>query len=141
MAGAPVTCRTAGTRLLPGLIALGLLMGAPRAVALDGLATQSGATIQHLLHVVADSDFEFVRNGKSYTAAEAADHMLRKYEHFADRIASPEDFIEWAATRSLVSGRVYTVRTADGEVPTAEWLTRALAEYRNNGSAVSGALR
>ena len=81
---------------------------------------------------VGRSDLQFVRNGKMHTAGEAARHMRRKYEYFAERIASAEDFIELAATKSLISGKLYTVRTASGELLTAEWLQNALAEYRHS---------
>lgn len=62
--------------------------------------------------------------------------MRRKYEHFADRIRSPEEFIELAATRSILSGKPYTVRSEDGEIPTAEWLLTLLAEYRDTRNSI-----
>ncbi len=103
-------------------------------------ATEPGvqAAIEFLLAQVADSELEFVRNGKSHAGPNAAKHMRRKYEHYADRIHSPEDFIELAATMSMLSGQKYLVRNADGIIPTAEWLQTLLGEYRD-ALNVSGA--
>jgi hypothetical protein len=93
-------------------------------------------TIDHLLEYVSQSGLTFLRNGDSYTAAEAASHMRRKYEHFRDDIASAEDFIRLCATRSLVSGKAYTVVDEDGrEQATADWLHRELKVYRDRSAA------
>ncbi len=93
--------------------------------------SESTSTIEYLLASVATSELQFVRNGKAHSGADAVKHMRRKYEYFADRIHSPEEFIELAGTKSMLSGKVYTVRGNDGEIPTAEWLHTILAEYRD----------
>ena len=93
--------------------------------------SESTATIEYLLASVAASELQFVRNGKAHSGAEAVKHMRRKYEYFADRIHSPEEFIELAGTKSMLSGKPYTVRGNDGEILTAEWLRTILAEYRD----------
>jgi len=93
--------------------------------------SESTAAIEYLLASVAGSELQFVRNGKAHSGPEAVKHMRRKYEHFADRIQSPEEFIELAATKSILSGKAYTVRSDDGEIPTAEWLQTLLAKYRD----------
>ena len=93
--------------------------------------SESTAAIEYLLASVAGSELQFVRNGKTHSGPEAVKHMRRKYEHFEDRIHSPEEFIELAATKSMLSGKAYTVRSDDGEIPTAEWLQTLLAEYRD----------
>ena len=62
---------------------------------------------------------------------EAAAHMQRKYEHFKDKIKTPEDFIRLTATKSLMTGKLYYVRLKDGEKLTSEaWLLQALEAYR-----------
>jgi hypothetical protein len=94
--------------------------------------SNSVAAIEHLLGSVAASDLQFMRNGKAHTGAEAADHMRRKYNHFDDRIQSADDFIDLAATKSMMSGKKYTVRTADGDMATADWLRAVLADYRSD---------
>ena len=93
--------------------------------------SESTATIEYLLASVAASELQFVRNGKAHSGAEAVKHMRRKYEYFADRIHSPEEFIEFAGTKSMLSGKAYTVHGNDGAIPTAEWLHTILAEYRD----------
>ena len=110
-----------------GLIVLSCSVSASADAAAD---TEPQAAIEYLLAQVADSELEFVRNGKTYLGSEAAKHMRRKYEHNANRIHSPEEFIELAATESILSGKKYLVRDADGVVPTAEWLHDLLNEYR-----------
>ena len=93
-------------------------------------------TIDHLLDYVSQSGLTFMRNGKSYTAPEAAGHMHRKYEHFQDDIGSAEDFIRLCATRSLMSGKPYTLVDEDGrELATGDWLSRELLEYRSQSAA------
>ncbi len=94
--------------------------------------SESAAAIEYLLGSVAASDLQFMRNGKAHTGAEAAEHMRRKYKHFDDRIQSADDFIDLAATKSMLSGKKYTVRTADVEMATADWLRAALADYRSD---------
>ena len=88
-------------------------------------------TIHYLLDYVAQSKATFIRNGSLYTPAEAVDHIKAKYEHFKDKIKTPEDFIRLAASKSLMTGKPYLVRTADGkEMPLDAWLTEALKAHR-----------
>jgi len=112
---------------IAGLIVLSLSVGASVNAATD---SEPQAAIEYLLARVADSELEFVRNGKAHLGPEAAKHMRRKYEHYADRIHSPEDFIELAGTKSILSGQKYLVRDIDGVVSTADWLHERLDEYR-----------
>ena len=125
-------------RLLLALALTTLLLLAP----VSGQAEPSGdvdRTVQHLLDHVSGSGLTFLRNSSSYTAAEAAGHMLRKYRHFRNDIKTPEDFIELCATRSLMSGKPYLVVTEQGEeIRTSAWLTAALAEYRTQRQAGAG---
>jgi len=88
-------------------------------------------TIQYLLDFVKTSECIFIRNKKEHTAVEAASHMKRKYEHFKDKIKTPEDFISLTATKSLMTGKLYYVQLKDGEKTTSEaWLLQALEDYR-----------
>jgi hypothetical protein len=111
-----------------------MLLSAGAGAAREGTPLQQ--TIDYLLDYVSQSGLTFRRNGKSYSAPEAAGHMRRKYEHFRDDIGSAEDFIRLSATRSLVSGNLYTLVDEDGrELTTGEWLTRVLFEYRSSTAA------
>jgi hypothetical protein len=87
--------------------------------------------VQHLLQFVADSPCEFERNGDKVNGADAAEHMLKKYQHFANEITSAEDFIRLAASKSEVSGKPYLVYCKN--VPTiasADYLRNELGKYR-----------
>ena len=88
-------------------------------------------TVNYLIDHVGKSDATFIRNGVSHTPAEAVAHIKAKYEHFKNQIKTPEDFIRLAASRSLMTGNPYLVRTPDAkEMRLDAWLTDALKEYR-----------
>lgn len=88
-------------------------------------------TINFLLNHIATAHAIFIRNGSEHTPAEARAHVQAKYDHFKDRIKTPEDFIELAATKSLLSGKPYLVRPEGGkEQPLSDWLRAALAAHR-----------
>lgn len=96
--------------------------------------------IDYLLDRVQNSGYVFIRNGSEHTSAEAAKHMRRKYEYFADKgeIVTVQDFIDLAGTKSLLTGRQYTVRLPDGTiVPTAEWLRGELEARRRSAAGAS----
>jgi len=71
----------------------------------------------------------FIRNGKEYDGAEAAAHLRRKWDATKDRVRTAEQFIEYLATKSSMSGKPYEIRLGDGTVvPAADWLTERLDE-------------
>ena len=117
--------------LISALAGFAILSFSPGASADTATEPGAQAAIEYLLAQVADSALEFVRNGKTHAGPDAAKHMRRKYEHYANRIHSPEDFIELAATKSMLSGKKYLVRDTDGVIPTAEWLHSLLVAYRD----------
>ena len=87
-------------------------------------------TIAYLLNYVATSQATFIRNGTSHTPAQASAHIKAKYEHFKPQIKTPEDFVRLCASQSLLSGKPYLVRTAEGkEMKLDEWLTEALRAH------------
>jgi hypothetical protein len=88
-------------------------------------------TVNYLIDHVAKSDATFIRNGVSHTPAEAVAHIKAKYGHFKSEIKTPEDFIRLAASKSLLTGKPYLVRTPDGKETRLDvWLTEALKQYR-----------
>ena len=101
-------------------------------VAADVPAAQR-AEVEHLLAFVKRSDCIFIRNGDKHAAADAHDHIVRKYEHFADEIDSTESFIELAASRSTFSGKAYSVRCGETLLPSRDWLLQELARFRKAG--------
>lgn len=91
------------------------------------------AEVDYLLDFLENSDCALLRNGEAHDAREAARHVRRKYDHYRDTIRTTEEFIERAATRSLVTGRAYRVRCpGQPERPVAYWLGEALAAYRDD---------
>jgi hypothetical protein len=115
--------------------ALGL---APLAVAADVPSAQRGE-VEYLLTVVKHTGCIVERNGARHPGAEAYDHVMQKYEYFRDRIRTTEDFIEYAAAKSTMSGKDYLLRCPGAQArPTREWLLDELAAYRQ-GRAESAA--
>ena len=91
------------------------------------------AEVGYLLEHVRTSSFVFIRNGKEHNPEEAAGHMQRKYDYYRKRVKTAEDFIEYSATKSTMSGRKYTIRLADGtEVIAQDYLLGVLEEYRTS---------
>jgi len=91
------------------------------------------AEIEYLLQSIGTSPCLFFRNGSWYDGPRARAHLRTKYDYLAarDLIATAEDFIDKAATRSSVSGEPYEVRCGkDPEVQTRVWLRAVLARYR-----------
>src|SRR5205807_6960942 len=86
------------------LLAICSALPAPAAESLE-------QTIAFLLHRIESADATFIRNGQTHTSQEAAAHVRAKYEQFKGQIKTPEDHIRLAATKSLLTGQPYLVRT------------------------------
>jgi hypothetical protein len=93
----------------------------------DGEMTET-QKIEALISVVNDlKDATFIRNGKEYDCKAAAEHMRTKWSYAKDEIHTARDFIEKAASKSLMSGKPYLIRFGDGrEITSSEFLTGAL---------------
>ena len=114
--------------------ALALVLGlalAPGARAVPPVVAQ--VEIDYLLDKVAGSGCEFSRNGIWYDGARAVGHLQYKYADLvaSNLIATAEDFIERAATRSTVSGKSYLIRCKGAEpIASAQWFLEQLAGFR-----------
>ena len=112
------------------------------ALALPGAATAGAETeqeVEYLLEFVASSGCTFVRNGDDHDSVGAADHLRLKYSRGKRYAGSAEQFIDRLATESSWSGDPYTV-ICEGETQTsAQWLHRALAEYRQRPATTAPA--
>ena len=88
--------------------------------------------IDALLDGLDGSRCAFWRNGDWYDASRARTHIERKYAWLAkrDRIATTEDFIVLAASRSSRSGEPYRVRCGAATVEAESWLRAELAKMR-----------
>ncbi|MCO7187445.1 MULTISPECIES: DUF5329 family protein [unclassified Pseudoalteromonas] len=87
--------------------------------------------INHLLMYVAKTQCQYERNGTLHTGAEAVEHIKKKYDYFYEDIETAEEFIQYAATKSKLSGKHYQVH-CDGQPPlrSKDWLLGVLSTYR-----------
>jgi hypothetical protein len=71
------------------------------------------------------------RNGKIHNGEDAYSHVKRKYDYFRDEISTTEEFIEYSATKSTMSGKYY-MAVCEGQPPVRarEWLLLELNDYR-----------
>jgi len=104
-------------------------------IATNAQAQPTPQTIQEikgLLDFVELSECQFVRNGKEYPGSQAREHLEKKLNYLEDRnlVSSAEDFINLAATKSSMSGRVYEVRCPEGVQPASTWLKSELQRQR-----------
>jgi hypothetical protein len=101
------------------------------AISSQALANSTDAEIGHLLEYIRKSNVIFIRNGQEYQPGKAAEHIIMKRDYFKDQIKTAEDFIRLCATKSLMSGEPYRIRTKDGQVEeSSKWLMDELKRYR-----------
>ena len=116
-------------RLLSVLVAFVLFL--PAAV----FAGDAETEIEYLITSVGESGCTFIRNGSRHDAEDAASHMRLKYRRGKRYATTAELFIERLASKSSMSGKLYTIECPDSEaVPSGEWLTARLHEYRAQAS-------
>jgi Family of unknown function (DUF5329) len=87
--------------------------------------------VRHLMAYVKNSGCIINRNGTDHAAEKGISHIEKKYDYFRDDIKSTEDFIEYSATKSTMSGDYYMV-TCPGKdtIRTQDWLMAELKRYR-----------
>ena len=87
--------------------------------------------VDHLLAFVKNSGCIINRNGTDHPAEEGVSHIQNKYDYFRDDIKSTEEFIEYSATKSTMSGGYYMVTCPGKEaIKTQDWLLTELNKYR-----------
>jgi hypothetical protein len=75
------------------------------------------------------ADVAFIRNGRAYSAATAAQFLRGKWRGREEGVCSADDFIAKVASFSSTTGNPYFVRLRDGrEVPAAEFFRAQLAQ-------------
>ena len=90
--------------------------------------------IDHLLDFVANTPCKYDRNGTIHDGPEARDHINMKYAHYKKNVKTAEDFINYSATRSVMSGKKYQIRCPGSEaVFASDWLLDELQAFRENG--------
>jgi hypothetical protein len=115
------------------LLLLALVTAAPTGAATPPAAARE---IEGLIAALGASGCDFQRNGSWYTAKKAEQHLRRKYDYLRerDKVATAEQFIALAGTRSSMSGRAYSVRCPGKPVvESAAWLQGRLRALRATG--------
>jgi hypothetical protein len=104
-------------------------------------AQDFNAEIKYLKQYIKSSQCMFTRNGDTYAAPKALEHIEKKYQYYKNDITSAERFIEKSASKSTFSGKAYSVTCPAGHKQSGHskqnlsskvWLLRALNEYRNS---------
>jgi hypothetical protein len=124
-----------------GAVGLGILVLAATVAVAGELPQTAKVEIGALLGALEVSGCRFYRNGTWHTAAEAKDHLQMKLDYFVkrDRIATAEEFIEKAGTKSSLSGQDYKVACpGQDEEPSAVWLGDALRNLRERNLVHGG---
>lgn len=116
--------------VIGGLLLIPTLLGFSGAPSVHADMARSRQEIAHLLRTIAAADCRFIRNGKTYDAQAAHEHIQKKYDYLQSRIRSAEDFIRYAASRSSMSGEPYRVACGDRVRSCADWLLAELARFR-----------
>lgn len=97
---------------------------------------QATREITALMAALGQSGCRFERNGDWHDAEDARAHLQRKYDALLrrDLVDTAEQFIERAASRSSITGRVYHVRCGTGPVREAgPWFREQLQRVRAGG--------
>lgn len=99
--------------------------------ALSPVANANEHEITHLLGFIEKSDCTFIRNNSYYNSVKARKHIERKYKHIQNRITTTEEFIRYAATKSSITHKAYTVTCgAEDTQPSSQWLLQELELFR-----------
>lgn len=88
--------------------------------------------IDHLIRYIQNSNCVFIRNGKAHSADEAIGHILKKYDHFKSKIKTTEDFIDYCASKSLLSNQPYKIDCPGQDVVESKsWFLDELKRFRS----------
>jgi len=97
------------------------------------ISCEAGTTdeIASLLLFVEQSECTFIRNGNHYDALEARQHIEKKYAYFKERITTAEEFIQYSATKSTITGEPYKVVCNGEGMNSSDWLNAELDKLRS----------
>ena len=110
------------------------ILWSPMAYGRNMTGGQTKLEIAHLLDYIENSGCSFIRNGKAYPSVKAREHIQKKYDYVKKKVQSTEDFIEYAATGSSITGTSYQARCGSASIKTSEWLLQELDELRSKNS-------
>jgi hypothetical protein len=105
-----------------------------QALSADGLSPAEATQIEALISAVERmTDATFIRNGRPYDAAAAAEFLRRKWRLRGAEVRSAEDFIDQIASVSSTTGQPYLIRFGDGsEIPCSTVLRTELSKLRKS---------
>jgi len=86
--------------------------------------------IAELLNFIEQTECIFIRNGKQYDSIAARQHIEKKYEYYKKKITTAEDFIQYSATKSSLTGKHYKVLCNGVRMNSSDWLKDELAKMR-----------
>ena len=79
------------------------------------------AKIEYLIGSVNElKGAKFIRNGTEYDTEAASSHLRLKLKSAGNKIKTAEDFIQYCASKSSISGEPYLIRLADGSTLKSE---------------------
>jgi hypothetical protein len=113
-------------------VLVALMAALPAAAAQAALDARAQQEVRALLDFVGHSHCSFIRNGSSYSGAEAQAHLQQKLDYLVrkDRVDSAEQFIQRAASESSLSGQPYKVSCDGKERLSRDWLQEELQRLR-----------
>ena len=92
-----------------------ILAAGPALASAGGIPLAEQKKIEALIvKVEGMTEAVFIRNGRNYSAALAAEFLRRKWRTYESDIRSAMDFIEKVASFSSRSGKPYCIRWPDG---------------------------
>jgi hypothetical protein len=109
-------------------VLLFLLSAFPELTPAEDLSREERNKIEALLSCIEGlTDARFIRNGKDFSAAAAAEFLRRKWQTLDAQISCAQDFIDKVASFSSTTGKPYLIRFSNGrEAPNAEFLRQQL---------------
>jgi hypothetical protein len=73
----------------------------------------------------------FIRNGSEHDGKEAAEHLRMKLQN-AVVVQTADDFIRLCASKSIITGKPYMIRSSDGKtMKSEEYFREKLKEYNS----------
>lgn len=94
------------------------------------MIASANSEIDYLLSFVGKSDCTFIRSGKEYSAAKAAEHLEYKYSRVKSRIPDADTFIDRIASASSITNKPYQVQCRGKSIQARKWLNEALDVFR-----------
>ncbi|MCB1584459.1 MAG: DUF5329 family protein [Xanthomonadales bacterium] len=113
------------------LILIFLVFFVIRAVGAAEITEPETDKINFLKQEILSSNCQFERNGKVYSANKALEHISNKQSYYKKKINSAQDFINYTATKSHISGNPYYLICNDQQKQSlAIWLNSKLLNLK-----------